>query len=136
MQRTISPTTTLGEKSRSAGLTEQRSSQPHSESDWMEGKIKAVDKKRKVVKVADKIRGNDLFGGAWIPLGHSVHDILDRFGTNRLGMEVMVFYKGKLGTPVSALAFIVGEEDESGPNKDLVANDVAQAFHNILMENL
>jgi len=126
----------MGEKSRAGGLSSQKSSQSHSEIDFAEGRIKAVDNKRRVIQVADKARGNNLFGGQWIRLGHSVHEIVDRFGKVRLGMEVIVFYKGKLGAPASAYAFIVGEEDESGPNKDLSENNMAQGFHNILMENM
>ena len=134
-ERTMAPTTSMGEKSRSTGVDSQQTNQPHNQADWVSGKITAVDAKRPVIQV-EGVAGNKLFGGKWIQLGHSVHDIVDRFGTIRVGMEVMVHYKGQFGCPVFAIAFVTGEEDEKGPNKDNADNNMAQGFHNILMENL
>jgi len=134
--RTIAPTTSLGEASRLSDVSEQAKSQSHDEVSWIEGKIKSVNETRRVVQVADKARGVTLFGGQWIPLAHSVHEIIDRFGQVRIGMEVLVLYSGKSGAAVNAYAWIIGEEDESGPNKDLAENDIPQGFNTVLMENV
>lgn len=136
MNRVMTPTTSSGEKARSLGVEQQKTAQSHTEMNWSEGRVKAADQKRRVIKVGEPKTGNDLFGGRWIPLAHSVHEIVDRFGKIRKGMEVFVLYRGKAGAPTSAYAWIIGEEDESGPNKDLAENNMAQGFHNILMENL
>lgn len=49
-------------------------------------------------------------GDNWIPVGHSVLDIIQRFGSLRIGLRVLVTFSGDVER--DAVATIVGIEDE------------------------
>jgi hypothetical protein len=126
----------MGETSRQARVKGQESGQAHNEVGFLVGQIASIDKQKKAITAIHPESKNKLCRGMQITLGHTVHDIVDRFGTIRVGMEVLIFYQGNKDNPAAARAFIIGEEDELGPNQLLALNNIAQGFHNVLMENL
>ncbi len=73
------------------------------------GTITEVHKKLPMVKVSFR-DGRQASGGDWIPVGHSVLDIVQRFGALRKDLRVMVVFSGE--TESGAIANIVGFEHE------------------------
>ena len=130
-------TTSLGEARRQGEVQAQTAAQSHSELDWFTGRIKAIHETRRLVIVSRADEGTS-FGGDenWITLVHDVQEIVGRFGTVRPGMEVLVIYQGKAGGRNKAFAWIIGEEDETGPNQDMLENDIPLGFNAILIEPL
>lgn len=127
-------TTTIGEMRRGDQKQAEAAPQSFTQLSMAELRVKNVDKVRKVVQLNDWFTGVDFAGGQWVPLAHTVLDILGDHGTVRKGMSALVFYLGQAGSPVAAYAIIVGEENEAGPSKDNVPNTISRAFHSILME--
>lgn len=130
-------TTSLGEARRQGQVKEQTAAQSHDELNWFTGRIKRVNETRRLIIVSRADEGTS-FGGDenWVTLAHSVREIVERFGTIRKGMEVLVFYQGKPGAKNKAFAFVIGEEDETGPSKDLHENDMRLGFSTILTASL
>ena len=73
------------------------------------GTITSVHDTLPMVKVTFP-NGNIAGGDNWIPVGHSVLDIIHRFGALRNGLRVMVTFSGDVER--DAIAMIVGVEDE------------------------
>lgn len=73
------------------------------------GTISEVHATLPMVKVKF-LAGAEAAGGRFIPVAHSVMDILQRFGSLRAGLRVMVTYSGEVET--IATATIIGVEDE------------------------
>lgn len=130
----ITPTTVMGEQARDASVKKQQTAQPHIESGIKFGKIKEVAGDRKMVVLTDSATKKPMFSGQPVMLGHPVRFITDFYGTVKKGMEVLVFYQGNSGNPAFACAFIIGEENESGPNKTRLPNTASQGFGSVLME--
>jgi hypothetical protein len=131
------PITNMGEQSRQGKVDKQRTAQPHNEVEIAQGKIKAIDKIKKMIKATEGPPINQpIMGDRWIALAHPIHDLIDRFGTVRLGMEVLVIMQGRSTASPRGWAFIIGEEGEYGPSGDFVPNDIGLGFHNILMEKI
>ena|SRR3990167_9948584 len=61
-------------------------------------------------------------GGDWIPVGHSVLDIVHRFGVLRTGLRVLVTYSGEV--EASPTAEIVGVEGEKVGNEIQEQNEI------------
>jgi hypothetical protein len=73
------------------------------------GTIVEVHETLPMVKV-QFINGVQAGGGDFIPVAHSVLDILQRFGQLRPGLRVMVTYSGEVETQANVT--IIGVEDE------------------------
>ncbi len=73
------------------------------------GTVSEVHPTLPMVKVTF-INGVEAAGGSYIPVAHSVMDILQRFGSLRQGLRVMVTYSGEVETVANAT--IIGIEDE------------------------
>ena len=73
------------------------------------GIITDVHETLPMVKVT-YISGSEAAGGNYIPLAHSVMDILQRFGALRAGLRVMITYSGEI--EAEPYATIIGVEDE------------------------
>ena len=129
--------TSLGESRRQAKQLEQSASQPHTELGWFTGRIKKVHETKRLVVVSRADEGTS-FGGDdnWVTLAHSIDEIVQRFGTIRKGMEVLVFFQGKAGGTNKAYALIISGEDETGPSKTMHKNDMSLGFNAILIEPL
>lgn len=56
------------------------------------------------------LTGANVAGGDYFPVAHSVMDILQRFGTLRPGLRVMITYSGEVES--EPYATIIGVEDE------------------------
>jgi hypothetical protein len=73
------------------------------------GTITEVHQTLPMVKV-QFASGVDAAGGEFIPVAHSVLDILQRFGALRAGLRVLVTYSGEVETQANVT--IIGIEDE------------------------
>lgn len=68
-------------------------------------------------------------GGDWIPVGHSVLDIIHRFGALRSGLRVLVTFAGEV--EASAIATIVGVENEKLGNEIQEINDIETSAYGL-----
>src|SRR5574343_235575 len=73
------------------------------------GQISEIHDTKPWVRVVTK-EGTPIANGNWVPLSHTVDEIVERFGTIRKGMRVSVTHTGPEGS--QALATIVGLENE------------------------
>lgn len=73
------------------------------------GTIVEVHQTLPMVKI-EYAQGSLAGGGRFIPVGHSVLDILQRFGTLRNGLRVMVTFSGDQEN--TATCQVIGVEDE------------------------
>ena len=110
--RTIAPTNQLGERNRQTEVETLAQSQTHTEVGWTIGVITHIDSAAKMIKVADPITKLEICSNMNITLAHSVRWINDTLGQVRLGMPVLVLYKGMYSSTPTAAAFIIGDEGE------------------------
>ena len=73
------------------------------------GRVSEVHKTLPMVKVIFN-DNTSAAGGNWIGVGHSVLDIVHRFGELRVGLRAMVLFSGEVEK--NAIALIVGIEGE------------------------
>lgn len=66
--------------------------------------------------------GSTIAGDRFIPLAHSVSDIVERFGTVRKGMRVLVTYSGPDGSHANAM--IIGVEGERSQDTVRLQNEI------------
>lgn len=85
------------------------------------GTISQVHEKLPMVKVVFE-NGVEAAAGEWIPLAHSVLDIIHRFGSVRNGLRVEVTYSGEV--ELGSTAIIVGVEGEKLGNEIQELNDI------------
>ena len=111
--------------------------QSHDVREQFLGRIAKVHDERRLVQVVRDGEGT-VYGGDqfWVTLMHRVHEIVDQFGQVREGMQVFVFTTGTRGGATMAYAYIIGDEDESGPSKTLALNDMERGFHGVIMESV
>ena len=115
------PTSLLDEDVRSQ--KNESASQPGQEStiQTIQGTITDVHDSAPLIKAHTNI-GAAIAGGQWIPLEHSLSDIVERFGKLRKGLKVRVSYTGVDG--LNASASIVGLEGESSGEGTLIENKI------------
>jgi hypothetical protein len=92
----------------------------------MYGIIIDIDPANPLIK-ARTPEGRAIADGQWIPLNYSVDEIVERFGTIRKGMNVLVQYTGPSGS--SASAFIVGNEGEQLASGTLLENKINKGMY-------
>lgn len=74
-----------------------------------QGTVTEVHPTLPMVKV-DFTTGASAAGGDFIPVGHSVLDILQRFGALRVGLRALVTFFGEVES--ASIVTIIGAEDE------------------------
>ena len=119
------PTSLLDEDSRSQ--QNETASQPGQEStiQTIQGIITSVHDSSPLIKAHTNI-GAAIAGGQWIPLDHSLSDIVERFGKLRKGLRVRVSYTGVDG--INATAAIVGAEGEQSGEGSLIENKMQKGL--------
>jgi len=106
----------------SLGLAQQ-----YSETNWLTGVITDSHASARMIKAMSPESG-PLLAGRWITLIHSVREICERWGEIRNGFSVLVMYRGHAGGACEAWAWIIGDENEYGPNMGKVVNDIPMGF--------
>ena len=101
--------------------TQQMSKNVHRALQQKLGTITAVHEQLPMVKVIFN-DGIIVAGGDWIPVGHSVLDIIHRFGALRTGLRTLVTFAGEAES--AAIATIVGVEEEKLGNEIQELNDI------------
>lgn len=94
------------------------------------GTVTAVHDSLPMIK-ATFPNGNVAAGDNWIPVGHSVLDIIQRFGKLRKGLRVMVTFSGDVER--DAIATIVGIEDEKIGAEIQQENDIQTGWHELFV---
>ena len=118
----ISPTTISGERKRdmsndllsgagAINLTEQKF-----------GIISEVHDTLPIIKAYDPSNGKLISNNRWIALSHTPQEIVEKFGTIRIGMGVMVSTTGPGG--LKSIAQIVANEQQNLTKEDVLPNTV------------
>jgi hypothetical protein len=94
------------------------------------GFISKVHKEKPFIKAIDD-QGQEMAGGRWIPLNHSVQKIAEDFGEigQRGRLRVLVTFSGPDGA--GANATVIGDEGEKDGNKKRLPNRVSQGLYRI-----
>ena len=116
------PTTSSGEKKRQ--MSSELLSGPGSIdlSRQVYGAIIEIHDSLPLVKAYDPSNGTVIANNRWIPLIHSPEEIVEKFGTIRIGMTVLVNSTGPSGD--SSFAQIITNEHEDVAGKEIVPNTV------------
>jgi len=122
------PTSLLDEDARSQ--RNESAAQPGQESaiQTIQGVVTSVHDSSPLIKAHTNV-GVAIAGGQWIPLDHSLSDIVERFGKLRKGLRVRVSYTGVDG--INATASIVGLEGESSGEGTLIENKMQKGLYAI-----
>jgi hypothetical protein len=88
----------------------------------VDGTIYKVHESSPMIK-AYSSDGSIIAGDRWIPLAHSPEEIIERFGTVRVGMGVHVTYSGPDGG--YALASVMFNEGDNLGEEEVLPNDVS-----------
>lgn len=73
--------------------------------------------------------GQGVAGNQWIPVAHSVLEIIHRFGALRPGLKVLITFSGEAER--SAIATVIGVEDEHLGKEKVQDNDAKTGLYEI-----
>jgi len=104
------PSTTLGEQRRQGQLEQLGNPDINESTQYFIGTISKVHDTKPWIKAYSKTKKHDLAGGRWIPLIHSPNEIVEKWGTIRIGMDVQITSTGLSGE--KSIATIINNEDE------------------------
>jgi len=128
MRRPIAATTRLQESTRQSEQLVDRLPSAHESIRQIYGTIREVHPEMSLIK-ASTSSGSPIANGDWIPLNHSVSDIIERWGTLRKGMRVHVSYTGPDG--IAANATIIGTEGDIEGEDTMLENDIDEPLWEI-----
>jgi len=100
---TRGPQTGFGEDQRASSMDAIASPGLIESARNVDGVINEVHERLPLVKAYNTLDGTVVAGNRWIRLLHSPEEIVDRFGTIRIGMHVRITYTGPIGEDASAI---------------------------------
>jgi len=98
------------------------------------GVVEEIHDQSNAVKAYGLNDGSVLGGGRWIPLTHDPDEIVERWGTIRKGMKIMVTYNVPEGT--NSIATIVAGEKRNSFGEDVETNDMSRGLYEIFAPGL
>jgi len=116
------PTTLSGEKKRE--MSSELLSGPSSMDlqRQIHGSIIEIHDSLPLIRAYDPSNGTVIANNRWIPLIHSPEEIVEKFGTIRVGMTVLINTTGPSGD--SSFAQIISNEYENIAEKETIPNTV------------
>lgn len=126
--RVITPTTSHGEERRQAGALADAIPGIHEQNQREGGVISKIHPEQAGWVKVRALDGTPLANNNWIELNHHTDEIIERWGTVRVGMKVRVAYSGPAGA--GADCTIVGTEGDD-PTHPHVPNEVARGMYSM-----
>ena len=117
-----SPTTLSAEKRRETHAETLASPSLIDLTKQVYGTITEVHDSLALIKAYDASNGTTIANDSWIPLIHSVEEIVERFGTIRTGMGVLVTTNGPGGQ--QSVAQVISNEHQRVGQEEVVPNTV------------
>jgi hypothetical protein len=124
----MTPTTSMGEANRIIDSNMASLPGSHESVKQISGVISEVHPERPFIKAYNS-NGNRIANDNFIPLNHSPSEIIEKWGTIRVGMKVIVSYCGPNGT--SANATIVGLEGGKENEEPYLPNNIERGMFRI-----